>query len=42
MKKIEEYLDHKNNIDIKSYNYQETKGFSQETAVTSESWNITS
>lgn len=35
MKKIEEYLDHKNNIDIKSYNYQETKGFSQETAVDS-------
>lgn len=35
MKKIEEYLDNKNNIEIKSYNYQEIKGFSQETAVDS-------
>lgn len=35
MKKIEEYLDNENNIEIKSYNYEKSKGFSQETAVDS-------
>lgn len=35
MKKINEYLNNEKNIKIKSYNYQETNGFSQETAVDS-------
>ena len=35
MKKIEEYLDNDNSIKIKSYNYEKSNGFSQETAVDS-------
>ena len=33
MKKKEEYLNYNNQIKIKSYNYQQSNGFSQETAV---------